>query len=355
MFYRFSHTRWCDSYIETLSWIAKIRKPGIAVIIDNLVIVDWHASIVVGQLWTCHTWFCFNARAFLESIGTRWWCAWLDWLFYRLSHARWCDSHIETISWIAEIRKPCIAVIIDNLVIVDWHTSIVVTNIWIGYQRLSLNARTSSKGVWTWSWKVVAGCILNWNSCASASDTYHLTVLNIVKMDNVFACFRLMVTNIDTNLVATITLSVSLVPYQIVLAVLSCPNWNTDALDSLVATRNIGDMNIKTKVREIFNIDSTAWFAFLLSKFSHGYITSVAIVAEIRKPLVTITTDNLVIVDWHASIVVGQLWTCYTRFCLDARAFFEGISSWIRKAIASSCMRFFNLGRNCVSCATHTN
>ena len=143
----------------------------------------------------------------------------------------------------------------------------------------------------------MAGCILNWNSCASATDTYHLTVLNIVKMDNVFACFRLMVTNIDTNLVATITLSVSLVPYQIVLAVFNCPNWNTDALDSLVATRNIGDMNIKTKVREIFNIDSTAWFAFLLSKFRHGYITAVAIVAEVRKPLITITTDNLVIVD----------------------------------------------------------
>ena len=143
----------------------------------------------------------------------------------------------------------------------------------------------------------MASCILNWNSCASTSDTYHLTVLNIVEMDNVFACFRLMVANIDTNLVATITLSVSLVPYQIVLAVLSCPNWNTHALDSLVATRNIGDMNIKTKVREIFNIDSTAWFAFLLSKFRHGYITAVAIVAEVRKPLITITTDNLVIVD----------------------------------------------------------
>ena len=143
----------------------------------------------------------------------------------------------------------------------------------------------------------MASCILNWNSCASASDTYHLTILNIVKMDNVFACFRLMVTNIDTNLVATITLSVSLVPYQIVLAVFSCPNWNTDALDSLVATRNIGDMNIKTKVREIFNIDSTAWFAFLLSEFCHGYITAVAIVAEVRKPFITITTDNLVVVD----------------------------------------------------------
>ena len=143
----------------------------------------------------------------------------------------------------------------------------------------------------------MAGCILNWNSCASASDTYHLTVLDIVEMNNVFACFRLMVTNIDTNLVATITLSVSLVPYQIVLAVLSCPNWNTYALNSLVTTRNISNMNVETKVREVFNIDSTAWFAFLLNKFRHGYITAVAIVAEVRKPLVTITTDNLVVVD----------------------------------------------------------
>ena len=143
----------------------------------------------------------------------------------------------------------------------------------------------------------MAGCILNWNSCASATDTYHLTVLNIVKMDNVFTRFGLMVTNIDTNLVATITLSVSLVPYKIILTVLSCPNWNTDALDSLVATRNISDMNIKTKVREIFNIDSTAWFAFLLSKFCHSYITAVTIKAEVRKPLITITTDNLVIVN----------------------------------------------------------
>ena len=106
-----------------------------------------------------------------------------------------------------------------------------------------------------------------------------------------------MVTNIDTNLVATITLSVSLVPYKIVLTVLSCPNWNTYALDSFITTRNISDMNVKTEVREVFNIDSTAWFAFLLSKFSHGYITAVAIVTEVRKPLVTITTDNLVIVD----------------------------------------------------------
>ena len=138
---------------------------------------------------------------------------------------------------------------------------------------------------------------MNWNSCASASDTYHLTVLNIVEMDNIFARFSLMVTNIDANLVATITLSVSLVPYKIVLTVLSCPNWNTYALDSFITTRNISDMNVKTKVREIFNIDSTAWFAFLLSKFSHGYITAVAIVAEVRKPLVTITTDNLVVVD----------------------------------------------------------
>ena len=138
---------------------------------------------------------------------------------------------------------------------------------------------------------------MNWNSCASASDTYHLTVLDIVEMDDVFACFGLMVTNIDTNLVATITLSASLVPYKIVLAVFSCPNWNTYALDSLVTTRNISDMNVKTEVREVFNIDSTAWFAFLLSKFSHGYITAVAIVAEVRKPLVTITTDNLVVVD----------------------------------------------------------
>ena len=143
----------------------------------------------------------------------------------------------------------------------------------------------------------MASCILNRNSCASASDTYHLTILNIVEMDNVFTRFSLMVINIDTNLVATITLSVSLVPYQIVLAVLSCPNWNTDALDSLVATRNISDMNIKTKVREIFNIDSTAWFAFLLSKFCHSYITAVTIKAEVRKPLITITTDNLVIVN----------------------------------------------------------
>ena len=138
---------------------------------------------------------------------------------------------------------------------------------------------------------------MNWNSCASASDTYHLTVLDIVEMNNIFARFSLMVTNIDTNLVATITLSVSLVPYKIVLTVLSCPNWNTYALDSFVTTRNISDMNVKTEVREVFNIDSTAWFAFLLSKFSHGYITAVAIVTEVRKPLVTITTDNLVIVD----------------------------------------------------------
>ena len=138
---------------------------------------------------------------------------------------------------------------------------------------------------------------MNRNSCASASDTYHLTILNIVEMDNVFTRFSLMVINIDTNLVATITLSVGLVPYKIVLAVFSCPNWNTHTLDSLVTTRNIGYMNIKTKVREIFNIDSTAWFAFLLSKFSHGYITAVAIVAEVRKPLITITTNNLVVVD----------------------------------------------------------
>ena len=138
---------------------------------------------------------------------------------------------------------------------------------------------------------------MNWNSCASASDTYHLTVLDIVEMNNIFARFSLMVTNIDTNLVATITLSVSLVPYKIVLTVLSCPNWNTYALDSFVTTRNISDMNVKTEVREVFNIDSTAWFAFLLSKFSHGNITAVAIVAEVRKPLVTITTDNFVVVD----------------------------------------------------------
>ena len=143
----------------------------------------------------------------------------------------------------------------------------------------------------------MAGCILNWNSCASASDTYHFTILDIVEMDNVFTCFSLMVTNIDTNLVATITLSVGLVPYKIILAVFGCPNWNTYALDSLITTRNISDMNVKTKVREIFNIDSTTWFAFLLSKFRHGYITAVAIVAEVRKPLVTITTDNLVVVD----------------------------------------------------------
>ena len=143
----------------------------------------------------------------------------------------------------------------------------------------------------------MASCILNWNSCTSASDTYHFTILDIVEMDNIFARFSLMVTNIDANLVATITLSVSLVPYKIVLTVLSCPNWNTYALDSFITTRNISDMNVKTKVREIFNIDSTTWFAFLLSKFRHGYITAVAIVAEVRKPLVTITTDNLVVVD----------------------------------------------------------
>ena len=143
----------------------------------------------------------------------------------------------------------------------------------------------------------MASCILNWNSCASASDTYHFTILDIVEMDNVFTCFSLMVTNIDTNLVATITLSVGLVPYKIILAVLSRPNWNTYALDSLITTRNISDMNVETKVREIFNIDSTAWFAFLLSKFSHCYITTVAIVAEVRKPLVTITTDNLIVID----------------------------------------------------------
>ena len=114
-----------------------------------------------------------------------------------------------------------------------------------------------------------------------------------------------MVTNIDTNPVATITLSASLVPYKVVLAVFSCPNWNTYALNSLVTTRNISDMNVKTEVREVFNIDSTAWFAFLLSKFSHCYITTVAIVAEVRKPLVTITTDNLIVIDWHTSNVVG--------------------------------------------------
>ena len=143
----------------------------------------------------------------------------------------------------------------------------------------------------------MASCILNWNSCASAPDTYHLTVLDIVKMDNVFACFGLMVTNIDTNLIATITLSASLVPYKVVLAVLSCPYWNTYALNSLVSTRNISNMNIETKVREVFNIDSTDWFAFLLSKFSHGYITTVAIVTEVRKPFITITTDNLIVID----------------------------------------------------------
>ena len=143
----------------------------------------------------------------------------------------------------------------------------------------------------------MTGCILNWNSCTSASDTYHLTVLDIVEMDDIFTCFSLMVANIDTNLVATITLSVGLVPYKIILAVLSCPYWNTHTLDSLVTTRNISDMNIETKVREVFNIDSATWFAFLLSKFCHSYITAVAIVAKVRKPLITITTDNLVVVD----------------------------------------------------------
>ena len=143
----------------------------------------------------------------------------------------------------------------------------------------------------------MTGCILNWNSCTSASDTYHLTVLDIVEMDDIFTCFSLMVANIDTNLVATITLSVSFVPYKIILTIFGCPNWNTHALDSLVTTRNIGDMNIETKVREIFNIDSATWFAFLLSKFSQGNITAVAIVAEVRKPLVTIATDNLVVVN----------------------------------------------------------
>ena len=143
----------------------------------------------------------------------------------------------------------------------------------------------------------MAGCTLYWNSCASASNAYHLTILNIVEMDNVFACFSLMVSNIDANLVATITLSVSLVPYKIILAVLSCPNRNTYTLNSFVPTRNISNMNVETEVREIFNIDSTTWFAFLLSKFSHSYITAVATVAEVRKPLITITTDNLVVVD----------------------------------------------------------
>ena len=143
----------------------------------------------------------------------------------------------------------------------------------------------------------MASCILNWNSCASASDTYHLTILNIIEMDNVFTCFSLMVTNVDTNLIATITLSASLVPYKIILTIFGCPNWNTHALDSLVTTRNISDMNVETKVREVFNTDSATWFAFLLSKFCHNYITAVAIVAEVRKPLITITTDNLVVVN----------------------------------------------------------
>jgi len=44
--------------------------------------------------------------------------------------------------------------------------------------------------------KMVGIGTLYWNSCASASNAYHLTILNIVEMDNVFACFSLMVSKI---------------------------------------------------------------------------------------------------------------------------------------------------------------
>ena len=46
-------------------------EPCVTICSHQSVIVNGHTSIIVSQLWTRYTWFCFNARAFFESIGTR--------------------------------------------------------------------------------------------------------------------------------------------------------------------------------------------------------------------------------------------------------------------------------------------
>ncbi len=103
-----------------------------------------------------------------------------------------------------------------------------------------------------------------------------------------------------TNIVATITLSVSLVPYKIVWPLWAVSNWNTYALDSFITTRFISGMRT-SKPLERFSILIVPRFAFLLSSLGHGYITAAAIVLRQCHCVNFITTDVVFVVDRHAS------------------------------------------------------
>ena len=79
------------------------------------------------------------------------------------------------------------------------------------------------------------------------------TIQHIVKMNRIATSIALVAGCIDMNLVATVWLFISMVPCKVILTILIWPNWNTNFLNCLATTWNIGNHNIEAVRRLVGN------------------------------------------------------------------------------------------------------
>ena len=183
-------------------------------------------------------------------------------------------------------------------------------------------------------------CYLRFRDCGFGfCDIGSLTIQHIVKMHRIGTSIALMAGCIYMNLVATVRLFVSMIPSEVVLTIFIWPNWNTNFLDCLATTWNIGNDNIKA-IRGLV-VDgkvtrNTVFLWFRLSRFQSRniHITTCTTVTNVRNPLVVIRSQYLVIVHFVA-FFQGVKCICRSlRFVFNIQATCHIIST--------TCWKFFS-------------
>ena len=189
-------------------------------------------------------------------------------------------------------------------------------------------------------------CYLRFRDCGcSFGNISSFTIQHIVKMHRISTSVTLMASCIYMNLIATVWLFVSMIPSEIILTIFIWPNWNTDFLNCLATTWNIGYDNIKA-IRGLV-VDgkvtrNTVFLWFRLSSFQgrNIHITTCTTVTDVRNPLMVIRSQDLVIVHFVAFFQGIKCFCRSFRFVFNIQATCHIISTTCWKLFSTSSFWF---------------
>ena len=159
---------------------------------------------------------------------------------------------------------------------------------------------------------------LNGNSRFSAAHTDQVAViLHIVKVHIVLALNIIVITQTDMLTISAISLTLSVVPFNIILTIHSRPSWQRNALQTARRWNTWNhDIKIASFFVSILNTDGALRFAKRNGRFSAAYTDQAAVILDIVEMNIVLAL-HMIVIAYAYPLTIGAVGLTFSSIPLD--------------------------------------